>query len=215
MSLKWLTIGMLAFAATMVEAQLTAEKQVKLKTQKQLKAMFRDLNIDVPPGASRDEITELAVKEDLVNKWEAANPDKAKPKYTNSGPPPGMPPSQPGYPPFVQIWSMMDADDDGCLSREEILAQANPEYSGDQYQRQIYAQMDANGDGCASKPEAKIFFEKMEEERIAHEANGGDSGQQQQQQQQQQQGGGRQQQRQVQEEEHSHSPTRRRNKDEM
>ena len=61
-------------------------KAVRMKTTRQLREIFKELDIDAPASLSKEELQALALKENAVSRWEELHPEK---KRKPRGPGPG------------------------------------------------------------------------------------------------------------------------------
>ena len=124
-----LALGVVVLAMGVVCTDPDVERVVRMKTTRQLRSILKDLEIDIPAGkeADKETLRDLAIKHDAIARWEAFYPEKKKP-------PPAEDPTsrwaeehKHGYPPSVdaaslmsQLWPMLDKDEDGKITKQEL-----------------------------------------------------------------------------------------------
>ena len=55
-----------------------AKKAVRMKTSRQLREILDELDIHAPAGASKDELRDIALKENAIPRWEELHPEKKR-----------------------------------------------------------------------------------------------------------------------------------------
>mmetsp|Transcript_42962 Transcript_42962/g.71408 ORF Transcript_42962/g.71408 Transcript_42962/m.71408 type:complete len:221 (-) Transcript_42962:348-1010(-) len=148
------------------------EREVRLKTTRQLKEILTALNIPFSSSASKEELRALAVKKNAIAKYEKKFPSQArKSRSKRKGGGSGAGIAQAG-----QIFPMMDMDKNGKVSQKELMDSGIFGPAGDNPDaiEQGFVSMDSNGDGSVSKPELAKFLELMSQQREAMEAGVGD-----------------------------------------
>ena len=150
-------------------ADAAEEKRVRMKTSRQLKEILKELNIKFPSDADKDDLRQIALKYGAMAKWEALHPEKAPRTANANGLPPKMNPDN-----MAEIlFPMLDKDQDGRLTKEELASMGGGAGVGaeDQFQS-----MDGDGDGFVSKREATAFFTMLSQMRDMDMPGGGPGG---------------------------------------
>jgi hypothetical protein len=161
-------LAVLALLAV-VSVATDPERQLKLKTSRQLKEILAAADVKPPKGnVPKAKLVKLALKHDALAKWEAANPEKAykRPRGAaaaggggGGGGGGGMPSMAEMEQHISRMFGEKDANRDGKISFAEFADDgAAPEsVEGDH----IFNSIDANRDGAITRDEMKKFMIEM------------------------------------------------------
>uniref|UniRef100_A0A7S2DPR1 EF-hand domain-containing protein n=1 Tax=Haptolina brevifila TaxID=156173 RepID=A0A7S2DPR1_9EUKA len=139
-----------------------AEKAVRMKTTRQLKEILKELKIKFDKDADKEELREVALETGAITKWEALHPEKQRtPRGMN---PDGMPSTMNPDNMADMIFPMLDKNNDGRLSRDEMSTMGATD---------DFAQMDPDGDGFVTRQEAAMYFKMLSQTDTARTGGGG------------------------------------------
>ena len=142
-----------------------ADREVRMKTTRQLKAVLTAVDVPFSESASKSELRALALKHNALAKYEALHPEKKKSKPAR---PSGA--SSESAEQAAQFFSLMDADGNGRVSEREMRDSGvfGPDASAETIE-QGFAGMDADGSGSVSQLELARFLELMSQQRDAYD----------------------------------------------